>query len=164
MVDQIDDLVARSKDHLKLRRFHAFHREHPQILDFLVEEIRLRIDRGFPAFAFNSLWNYARWQMEGERGPQGETFLMNDHLVPFYARTIIILHPELNGRCELRPSVADKIFGNEISSKKMAGDYARRLQWADGNAIEDGWRPSRPHVITHAANRKPRIHAGTDRP
>jgi hypothetical protein len=161
--DQIDELVARSQDCPELRKFHAFHKKHPEILDFIVEEIFLRIDRGSSEFSFNSLWNYARWQVECERGQGGATFSMNDHYVPFYGRGIVILHSEFNGLAEFRPSVADQAFGIEIAPQKRPEDYARRLRWSDGKVIEDGWRPSTPHVITHTANRKPSVHSGADK-
>ena len=50
MMDAIDELVARSENHRELRAFHQFHRAHPEVLDFLVQEIRLRLD-GFDAFS-----------------------------------------------------------------------------------------------------------------
>jgi len=158
MTDAIDELVARSKDHKELRAFHQLHRAHPEILDFLVVEIQLRIDLGFPAFSYHSLWEYCRWKLEMERGP-GATFLMNDHSAPFYARAITILHPEFNGRAEFRTSLADDIFGIEVEPvpEKRPKNYARRLRWADGTAFEDGWRPT-PHVPAHNANRRPDIH------
>jgi len=158
-IDAIDELVARSKDHPKLRAFHRFHRANPEVLDFLTYEIQLRIDSGFRAFSYSSLWQYARWKLEMQRGP-GETFLMNDHAEPFYARAITILHPEFNGRAEFRKSRADVVFGTEVEPipDKRPKNYARRLQWADGTAIENGWRPTKTHVIDHAANRKPDIH------
>ena len=145
MIDAIDELVARSKDHRELRAFHEFHRRHPEVLDFLVQEIRLRLDR-FDAFSYHSLWQYARWKLEMEKGP-GDTFLMNDHAAPFYARAITVLHPEFNGRAEFRESKADEIFGLRIEPvpDKRPKNYARRLQWADGTAIENGWRPTTPH-------------------
>jgi hypothetical protein len=157
--DAIDELVARSKDHRELRAFHLFHKAHPEVFDFLVREIRLRLDHGFAAFSYHSLWEYARWKLEMQLGP-GETFLMNDHAAPFYARAITILHPEFNGRAEFRKSRADVVFGTEVEPipDKRPKNYARRLQWADGTAIESGWRPSKPHVIEHAANRKADIH------
>lgn len=159
MIDAIDELVARSDDHIELRAFHEFHKQHPEVLDFLVQEIRLRLEL-FDAFSYHSLWQYARWKLEMEKGP-GDTFLMNDHAAPFYARAITILHPEFNGRAEFRKSKADEIFGTRIEPvpDKRPKNYARRLQWADGAAIENGWRPTIPHVINHAANRKPDIHA-----
>ena len=159
MRDAIDELVARSKNHRELRAFHKFHKKHPEVLDFLVQEIQLRIDHRFAAFSYHSLWEYARWKLEMQIGP-AETFLMNDHAVPFYARAITILHPEFNGRAEFRKSKADAIFGTRIEPipDKRPKNYARRLQWADGTAIEDGWRPTMPHAPNHAAGLKPDIH------
>ena len=159
MVDAIDELVARSKDHRELRAFYRFHKLHPEVLDFLVLEIQLRIEHGFSAFSYHSLWQYARWKLEMEKGP-GDTFLMNDHAAPFYARAITILHPEFNGRCEFRKSKADEIFGTRIepAPDKRPKNYARRLRWASGTAIERGWRPTFPHVITADLHRKPDIH------
>jgi hypothetical protein len=161
ITDAIYELVARSKRDRELRAFHTFHKRHPEVLAFLVQEIQLRIEHGFKAFSYHSLWQYARWKLEMERGP-GDTFLMNDHAAPFYARAITILHPEFNGRCEFRKSKADKIFGTRLEPvpEKRPKNYARRLQWADGTAIENGWRPSLPQVINHTANLKPDIHLG----
>jgi hypothetical protein len=158
MMDAIDELVARSQDHRELRAFHEFHKAHPEVLDFLVEEIRLRLDR-FDAFSYHSLWQYCRWKLELEKGP-GDTFLMNDHAAPFYARAITVLHPEFNGRAEFRKSKADAIFGLRIEPvpDNRPKNYARRLQWADGTSIENGWRPSAPHEVNRAANRRPDIH------
>jgi hypothetical protein len=159
MKDAIAELVARSKRHSELQAFRRFHKAHPEVLDFLVHEIQLRIDHGFGAFSYHSLWQYARWKLEMQAGP-GDTFQMNDHVAPFYARAITILHPEFNGRAEFRRSKADAIFGTRIEPvpEKRPKNYARRLQWADGTAIEYGWRPSNPHALNHAANRKPDIH------
>jgi len=160
-MDAIGELVARSKDHREMRAFHELHKTHPELLDFLVIEIRLRIGRGFVAFSYHNLWEYARWKLEMEMGPT-HTFLMNDHAAPFYARAITILHPEFNGRAEFRKSRADSLFGTEVepAPDKRPRNYARHLRWASGITLEGGWRPSVPHVA-HAVLRKPDIH---DRP
>jgi hypothetical protein len=160
IIDAIDELVARSRDCRELRAFHEFHKAHPEVLDFLVYEIQLRIDHGFSAFSYHSLWEYCRWKLELEKGP-GVTFQMNDHAAPFYARAITILHHEFNGRAEFRQSKADLIFGTRVEPvpEKRPKNYARRLQWADGTPIESGWRLSNPHVPNQAANRKPDIHS-----
>lgn len=159
-IDAVDELVARSKQHVELVKFHRFHRAHPEVLDFLVSEIRLRIDKGFRAFSFGSLWDYARWKLEIQAGPT-DTYQMNDHLMPFYSRAIVILHPELNGRAEFRLCLADDVFGltHEPVPKKRPKHYARCLVWADGTPLERGWRPKRPHVVQREAATKPDIHA-----
>ena len=157
-IDPIDELVARSRNHRELRRFHEFHKTHPEVLDFLVAEIRLRIDSGFHAFSYHSLWEYCRWKLEISFGP-GTTFLMNDHAAPFYARAITILHPEFNGRAEFRQSTADEVFGTRLepNPKPRPKNYSRRLQWADGAPIEAGWRPTVAHVAA-PMNVRPDIH------
>jgi hypothetical protein len=85
---------------------------------------------------------------------------MNDHAIPFYARAITILHPEFNGYAEMRTSRADDIFGTELEPlpKIRPKHYARRLRWADGKALEHGWRPTRPHVVRGEIARRPDIH------
>jgi hypothetical protein len=114
-MDAIDELVARSQDCKEVRRFHRFHRNHPEVLDFLVEQIRLRFNRGFTAFSYHRLWEYARWKLEMEKGPE-DSFLMNDHCAPFYARAIAILHPEFDGLVELSRSKADAVLGTQIGT------------------------------------------------
>jgi hypothetical protein len=161
MPDAIDELVRRSKADPELSKFEAFHKANPQVLDFLVAEIRLL--RGCGGFSFASLWHYSRWKLKHRKGTT-TTYAMNDHLTPFYARAILILHPELNGRAEMRSRDgecnADRIFGTRLASgAKRNRDYSRRLEWADGTSLEDGWRPTHPHVIHHAATRKADIHS-----
>lgn len=158
MQDAIDELVARSKPHPPLAKFHDYHRAHPELLDFLVREAYLRIEHGFKAFSYNSLCEYARWKLELERGP-GETFVLNDHLARFYGRAIVILHPDLNGRCEFRRSLADELFGTELEAVKRRDGYASRLRWRDGTTLADGWKPARPHRPSREAKRKQDIHA-----
>lgn len=158
MPDVIDELVARSKNCRELRNFHEAHRAHPELLDFLVREIQLRLDAGYTAFSYGSLWEYARWKIDMEKGPE-QTFMMNDHDMPFYGRAITVLHPEFNGRVEFREAKADEVLGLRIEPvpEKRPKNYARRLQWADGTALEKGWRPSVPHVVGPVPT-KPDIH------
>ena len=155
MIDAIDELVARSTNCRELRDFHEAHKQHPELLNFLVREIRLRLAAGFTAFSYNSLWEYARWKIDMEKGPE-QTFKMNDHNAPFYGRAITILHPEFNGRVEFRDAKADEVFGLriELILEERPKNYAKRLQWANGTALEDGWRPSVPHVVGPVATKR----------
>jgi hypothetical protein len=155
MKDAIDELVARSKSHRELQAFHDFHRKHPEVLDFLVQEIRFRIDHGFMSFSFHSLWDYARWKLEMRAGP-GDAFAMNDHAAPFYSRAITILHPEFNGLAEFRRCRADEVFGTDFAPLPKHR-RRQRLMWADGTPLEKGWRPEHPHIVA-AVNRKRDIH------
>jgi hypothetical protein len=58
IIDAVSELVARSNDHRELRAFHRFHKDNPEVLDFLVEEIRLRLEKGFTAYSNRGLWEY----------------------------------------------------------------------------------------------------------
>ncbi len=158
-MNAIDELVKRSKPHPELQKFYDFHQKRPQLLDFLVEEIRLRISKGFKAFSYHSLCQYARWKIEMQEGPS-YTFKLNDHRGSWYARAITILHPEFNGCAKFRKSFADSSFGTRLEPvrKKRPKNYARRLQWADGTPIQDGWRPSVPHVISYKASLRADVH------
>lgn len=156
-MDAIDQLIARSKPHRELQIFHDFHRANPHVLDFLVQEIQLRLGSGFEAFSFGSLWDYARWKLDEPH--RTATYKMNDHLAAFYGRAILILHPEFNGRAECRKTHADEIFGLRLEplARRRKG-YARRLEWKDGTSLESGWRPSMPHIVRHHAATKTDIH------
>jgi hypothetical protein len=159
MIDAIDELVARSEDHHELRRFHEFHRAHPEVLGFLVSEIRLRIERGFDAFSYHSLWEYARWKLEMGAGPR-DTFMMNDHAAPYYARAVTILFPEFNGRANFRTAEADEILGVELEPLPFDRPYRyrRRLRWAGGVSLEAGWRPTLPRIVVSETVRRPDLH------
>ena len=133
----IEEIVANSKNCSVLREFHQFHRSHPEVLDFLVEAIEARIARGFTAYSCGSLWEYARWKLDIEKGPS-DTYKLNDKLEPYYARAIVILHTEYNGMQEFRKAKADDVFGTRIepAPKKRPKHYALKLQWADGTPLQ----------------------------
>jgi hypothetical protein len=161
-MDAIDELVARSKDCPELRAFHEFHKAHPEVLDFLVREIQLRRSKGLDVFSHRSLWEYTRGKLRLGHRP-GHKYLMNDHIGVLYSRAIMILHPEFNGHCEFRKAEADEIFGTAIERlpQKRPKNYARRLQWADGTSLENGWRPTNPHEPRYIANRRPDVHTAS---
>ena len=156
--DAIDELVARSKDSPQLRAFHRLHRAHPEILDFLVAAIQLRLQHR-SAFSFASLWQYGRWKLDVP-GERGDVAAMNDHALSFYSRAIVVLHPAFNGKAEFRTSLADEVLGLRLEplNAKRAKDYARRLIWKNGKSLERGWRPTRPHVVDPGVISRYQIH------
>jgi hypothetical protein len=129
-MDTIDELVARSKDCKEVRRFHQFHRSHPEILDILVEEIRLRFNRGFAAFSYHRLWEYVRWKLEMERGPD-DLLMMDDRCASLYACAIAILHPEFDGLAEFNKDKAYRILRTqvEVTARASAAELWVPGQW-----------------------------------
>ncbi len=157
MQTAVEELCQRSGTHPELEKFRVFHRQHPEVLDFLVTEYRVLLKHKRQAFSFQSLFEYTRWKIVLRRTTA--TFKLNDHLAPWYGRIITILHPEeVNGLVCFRTSVADAVLGVQLAPAKQKGSYARALQWADGTPLELGWRPQNPHVVKHAAKRRPDTH------
>jgi hypothetical protein len=146
-MDAIDELITHRKQtgsiSPMLRRVHRFHRTNPQVLDFLVSEMRVDRENGWTRTSLGSLWHYARWVLTRKHRAPGESFVMSNNLFPHYERIIAILHPDLNGFFGMAKSKADTDLGTtlERGTKQKPG----RLVWADGTAIESGWRPTTPH-------------------
>jgi hypothetical protein len=136
-----------------LKRLRAFHAANPAVLDLIVQELYDVREMGWPAASVKSLWEYARWVLTKKKAV-GDPFAMNDIYQSYYARIVAILHPELNGFFEMREPVKperkergpDAELGTKLEPAKARNrDYGRRLLWADGTAIEDGWRPTLGH-------------------
>jgi hypothetical protein len=141
MIDAIDELIGHRRQTGKLspmlRRVHKFHRTNPQVLDFLVSEIRAEKASGWKHGSLGSLWHHARWVLTRLDRAPGESFTMSNNLFPMYGRIIIVLHPDINGFFSMKECEADKDLGTRV--------VEGRLVWADGTAIENGWRPATPH-------------------
>ena len=150
-MDAIDELIEHCKVSGKLspmlRRVYRFHKANPQVLDFLVLEMRVDRENGWTRTSLGSLWHYARWVIQRKYRAPGESFVMSNNLFPHYGRIIAILHPDLNGFFAMAKSKADADLGTMIepASKSSKPGYIRGLLWADGTAIESGWRPTKPH-------------------
>ena len=81
---------------------------------------------------------------------------MNSNLYPIFGRIIVILHPDFNGYFEMAECTTDDDLGVKLEPVgKYSRGYVRRLLWADGKAIEEGWRPSAPHEPKAVRRRKP---------
>jgi hypothetical protein len=130
-----------------LRRIQRFHTTNPQVLDFVVQELWDTRASGWSGASVKSIWEYARWVLTRKYRAPGESFVMSNNLHSYYARIIVILHPDLNGFFEMIKSKPDADFGTmlEPASKANRPGYVRRLLWADGTPIEQGWRPSTLH-------------------
>jgi hypothetical protein len=136
-----------------LKRLGVFHAANPAVLDLIVQELRDVREMGWPAASVKSLWEYSRWVLTKKKAV-GEPFAMNDVYQSYYARIVTILHPDLNGFFEMREPVKperkergpDAELGTKLEPAKARNrDYGRRLLWADGTTIENGWRPTVKH-------------------
>ena len=130
-----------------LKRVWKFHRAKPEVLDFLIQELREVRASGWTKTSVGSLWHHARWCLTQKLRAPGETYVMANDLFPWYERIIIILRPEFNQFFQMAKSEADADLGTKLepAPKDAKRGYIRRLLWADGTEIESGWRPSLPH-------------------
>lgn len=166
-MDAVNELLQHIQSTRKLsptlKRLQRFHSKNGPVLDLIVQELYDVRALGWPGASVKSLWEYARWVLMKKRSV-GEPFEMNDVFQSYYARIIVILHPDLNGFFEMReprkPGRTDRGPDAELGTKLEAAksgtkDYSRRLLWADGSAIEQGWRPTTPHE-PKPVSRRPR--------
>jgi hypothetical protein len=152
-MDALDELMGHRKPHglsALGKRFYVFHKLNRDVLIFFIQELVALRENGWKKTSFGSLWHHARWVLSTLRRAPGETFSMSQNLACHYARVIIILHPEFNGFFVVEKAQADADFGVRVepTSRSPRRGYVRKLQWADGTAIQHGWRPTSPHVIT----------------
>lgn len=136
----------------RLKRLREFHNANRDVLDLIVQELRDVREMGWRSASVKSLWEYCRWVLTKKKAA-GEPFAMNDVFQSYYARFVAVLHPDLNGFFEMRESSKperkergpDAELGTKLEPEKSGEQYARRLLWADGTPIENGWRPATPH-------------------
>lgn len=83
------------------QRFEAFHAQHPEVYDKLVDLARMVRRRGLSHYSVYALYNRVRWHFTIERD-MGEDFKLNNNYQPYYARLIMAEHPDLAGLFELR--------------------------------------------------------------
>ena len=166
-MDALNELITHRKQFGKispmLRRVQRFHKTNPQVLDFLVSEMRVDRANGWTRSSLGSLWHYARWVLTRKHRTPGESFVMSNNLFPAYGRIIAILHPDLNGFFAMARCAADVDLGVmlEPAPKNTPRGYVRRLTWKDGTAIERGWRPTVPHE-PQSVSRRERVVRGHD--
>ena len=61
---------------------------------------------------------------------------MLNGLAPLFARAVLYTNPDLNGMVRVVPVPLDEALGMRVSDRKLPGDYARRLEWCDGQPLE----------------------------
>lgn len=141
--DAFEEVIAHAgKPHPMLPRLLRFNRQNPAVLHFIVSELLATQANGRSRASFGSLWHYCRGVLTETSRPEGESYTMPQNLCSWYSRIVVVMLPEFNGYCELGKSAADDVFGLCLEGGKMPRGKIRRLQWADGTELTDGWRPT----------------------
>jgi hypothetical protein len=154
-MDAVNELLQHVEDthglSACLKKLRTFHNTNTEVLDLIVQELYDVKAMGWTHASVKSLWEYARWVLLKKRRAPGEHFFMNDLYQSYYARIVVILHPDLNQFFEMRGPRRDDRTGRgpdaELGTKLEHGTEGqmRRLAWADGTPIGLGWRPGTLH-------------------
>ena len=84
-------------------RFEAFHRRHPQVYAYLIEQTRELQRKGWRRYAIKGLWEKTRWHFHLEKDPQfGDPFRLSNNFHSRYVRLMIKKCPWLKSFFELR--------------------------------------------------------------
>jgi hypothetical protein len=127
-----------AEDERLLRRLSQLTHDHPELIEQLAEMVCSRLETNNRAASVREAFERLRWDIH---------IRMSNDLVPLMARALLYVHPDLNGMVQLISLPLDEALGMRVSDKKLPGEYARRLEWADGTPL------SEPHAAL--GGRKP---------
>lgn len=88
----------------RFEQWAQFHRENPHVWDVFLAMTRRAVASGRKVGA-RCVWERMRWELDIET--QADDFRLNDHLVPYYARLVMLRNPELDGYFERRDARFD---------------------------------------------------------
>lgn len=85
-----------------------YHRDNPRVY-MLFRDLTRQAFRAEKKFGARCIWENIRWKLQFETriDPGEDEFVMNDHHVPYYARLVMLRHPELEGYFERRDARFD---------------------------------------------------------
>jgi hypothetical protein len=129
----IDDLIrmahrTTAQQGRMLLDFSQLVHDHPALLEQLAERLYSRLETNNRAASVKEVFERLRWDIHVS---------MRNGLSPLMARALLYLHPDLNGMVQLVPLPLDEALGMRVSLRKLPGDYAKRLQWADGSPLSE---------------------------
>lgn len=88
------------RDTKKWNEFMRFHKDHPEVYDSFVQLANEAKEKGFKSIGAHLLIQRIRWESHIAR-KQNTYKICNNHF-PYYARLLILDHPEFEGFFELR--------------------------------------------------------------
>lgn len=114
------------KQERALLEFNQLTHEHPEVIPRLAELVYSRLEDNRAA-SVHECFEHVRWEMHVH---------MLNGLAPLLARAVLYIHPDLTGMVKVVPVPLDEALGMRVSDRKLPGDYARRLEWCDGQPLE----------------------------
>ena len=100
--------------------------DHPEVIPRLAELVFSRLG-GSRAASVHECFERLRWDMRWH---------MPNNLAPLLARAVLYTHPDLNGMVRVVPVPLDEALGMRVSDRTLPGDYARQMEWCDGQPLE----------------------------
>jgi hypothetical protein len=134
----IDQLISNARPGTKklervLLEFADHYHNNPVLLPYLVRQLRQQVRKQGWA-CFDLAWASALVKL---RTPGGAEYKLRHALKSWYGRGILYCHPKLNGWLEVCKAAPNDAFGMAVAKTKLPGDYARRLEWADGTPLTE---------------------------
>jgi hypothetical protein len=132
-----DDLIrnaqpATKKEERLLLDFSQLTNDHPEVIPRLAELVYSRLEDNRAA-SVHECFEHVRWEMHVH---------MPNGLAPLLSRAVLYTHPDLTGMVRVVPVPLDEALGLRVSDKKLPGEYARRLEWCNGQPLTETPTPT----------------------
>jgi hypothetical protein len=129
----VDDLIrtahpSTAKQARLLLDFSQLTHDHPELFEQLAHLVYSRLETNNRAASVKEAFEQVRWDIH---------IHMSNDLVPLMGRALLYLHPDLTGVVQLNSVPLDAALGMRVAEKKLPGDYARQLQWADCSPLSE---------------------------
>ncbi len=84
----------------------AYHKLNPRVWT-LFRDLSREAWRSGQRLGARCIWENIRWRLHVAEKPADDAFVMNDHHVPYYARLVMLRHPDMDGYFERRDARFD---------------------------------------------------------
>ena len=133
----VDDLIRNAKAATKkqerlLLDLSQLTHDHPEVIPRLAELAYSRLEDNRAA-SVHECFEHVRWEMH---------LHMLNGLAPLFARVLLYIYPDMNGMVRVVPVPLDDALGMRVSDKKLPGEYARRLEWCNGQPLTETPTPT----------------------
>lgn len=102
----MSDLLTPLERHPHTEAFLRFHEDNPAVFAKLLEYATEAKRAGLNRLGLSTIYGRLRWYFRVEITTD-DLFELNDHHAPYYARLLVLRHPEFEGMFEFRAAIAD---------------------------------------------------------